>query len=146
MKKIILITIISIFLFGCPTESYNDRSYIIENESNHSLLIKFYKEGNLLDYITTTLSENGEQYTGHITYENATYLFNFPLGAYDSSDSIVIDFDNLKRKIYTIDIQNETFSSPINRNIFKHENYEDIGNDRFLFKITEEDYINADDI
>jgi hypothetical protein len=147
MKKLILITILSTLLFGCPSnDDYNDRYYTIENQSNHTILIKFYKEGNLLDYITTTLSENGEQYSGHFTYDNIIDSFRLPQRAYEESDSIIFDFDNVKRQIYTIDFINQTLSEPIDSNIFRHENYDNVGNDRFLFKITEEDYINADDI
>jgi hypothetical protein len=148
MKKIIFILIASIFLFGCPSDSdFYTRYYSIENNSNHSLSIRFYINNVLIEHLSTTFSNNGERYTGQSSYGDIGIdVFSFPSSAYDSSDSIVIDFDNLKRQIYTIDFINQTFSEPIERNIFRHENYEEIGNDRFLFKITEDDYNNADDI
>jgi hypothetical protein len=60
------------------------------------------------------------------------------------SDSVVIIFND-QRKLSTFLISDVagTFSEPKFRNIFRHGNYEAIGNDKFLFKITEEDYENA---
>jgi len=143
MKKSVFLIVISFFLTGCPEEIRNDRYYILENNSNHELVLKFYFQGSLLEYLTTALSEN-ENYSGQISYQNED-VFSFPSNAF-KADSIVIDFDNLKRGTYAIDFLNASFSEPLNRNVFRHENFEHIGNDNFLFSITEEDYNRAEDI
>lgn len=143
MKRTIFLIVLSFLLTACPEEIQNDRYYVLENSSNHEIVLKFYSQGNLLAYLTTTLSED-ETYEGSIRYQNED-LFSFPSNAF-KSDSIEIDFDNVKRRTYTIDFINGNFSEPINRNVFRHENYQDIGNDKFLFVITEEDYNAADDI
>lgn len=144
MKKLIFI-LISFLLTGCPEGiERSDRYYILENNSNHEIVIKFYHEGILLDYLTTVLSED-EKHRGSIRYQNTSDSFFFPSNAF-KSDSIVVDFDNLKRTTYAIDFINQSYSEPIDRNIFNHENYEHKGNDRFLFSITEEDYNRAEDM
>lgn len=147
MKAKFLIIFACFFLYGCPSDDgTSDRYYTIENKSDHLLVIKFHQDGNLLEYLTTTLSQNGDHFTENTRFESGTDNFNGPYWAYRSSDSIVIEFDNIKRQIYTLDFINRTISEPIDRNIFRHENYENITKDRFLFKITDEDYYNADDI
>ena len=142
-----VLVIISFFLLGCPADdNMGDRYYTIENQSNHSLLIKFYRDGNIIDHMTTILSENSDTFTRTLRYTNDEDNFTLPYFAYRSADSIVIDFDDVKRQIYTLDFNNKTLSEPIDRNIYRHENYENLGKDRFFFKVTEEDYNNAVDI
>lgn len=148
MKKqsLILLIFVSFFLFGCPSDdNRGDRYYTIENQSNHPLILKFYNDNVYLDYFTTSLPNNGDKITKTTTYTFTTENIKIPMFAF-RSDSIVIEFDNAKRQIYTVDFINKTLSEPIERNVFRHENYENLGKDRFLFKITEEDYNNAEDI
>ena len=145
-QHLFILVIISFFLLGCPTDdNRSDRYYTIENQSNYPLIMKFYRDGNIIDYMTT-LSENGDSFTRTLRYSNDEDNFTLPYFAYRSADSIVIDFDDVKRQIYTLDFINKTISEPVDRNIYSHENYENLGKDRYLFKITEEDYNNADDI
>lgn len=149
MKKqhLFILVLVSIFLFGCTSDDNRfDRYYTIENQSNHSISLKFYREGIFLDYLTTTLPNTGDQYTRTRSFQSNVANFKLPYRAYNSTDSLVIDFDNVKSQYYSIDILNGTFSDPIERNVYRHENYENIGKERFLFKITEEDYNNAEDI
>lgn len=147
LKISIFLLLLSFVLTGCPGPDYGreSRAFILENKSNHSLELKFYNEEVLLDYQTTILDNNGEQFRERIDYSNERDLFSFPARAFNV-DSIVIEFDSSKRLSYAIDFINRTYSLPLNRNIFIHENYENLGNDQFLYSITEEDYNRAEDI
>lgn len=147
MRISIFLLLLSFVFTGCPgpDPDFRTRSYILENNSNHSLELKFFNQQVLLDFQTTILNNNGEQFKGRIDYNNEIDLFNFVAGAFNV-DSLVIEFDSSKRISYSIDFINQSYSEPINRNIFNHENYENLGSDEFLFSITEEDYNRAEDI
>jgi hypothetical protein len=65
------------------------------------------------------------------------------LSAVFGADSLSMIFDNTKVATQVFFTSSEMFSEPVNRNVFLNTNYEAIGGERFLFKITEVDYENA---
>ncbi|TVZ25916.1 hypothetical protein JM83_0857 [Gillisia sp. Hel_I_86] len=147
MKKTIFLLPLLFFLNCGPEAKMYKRTYIIENDTQQELKIKFYYkfDGSLSNELKLTprSSYNGEQ------FEVGQPLSVDPNAIYPSSslssDSLVIIFNNEKKKINVVnDLQDGIFfSDPIERNIFRHGNYEDIGGDQFLYIITQQDYENA---
>ncbi|WGH74545.1 hypothetical protein P8625_10620 [Tenacibaculum tangerinum] len=141
----ILLTFLSVL--GCTDNEVdmNRRDYTIKNETGYLVNISFYSRTNgTLNYDSPkTLESNGGQITNKvelsIEFDDSE---DYPKLAF-SSDSVKVIFNN--EKIYTnvFNSMTNTFSEPINRNLFKHSNYENLGNEQYLFKITQEDYENA---
>lgn len=149
MKKYFL-TLAFIFLsfHGCIPKNeveMNIRDYIIENDTDYKVDIKFYLNGNLNNLTSKVLNSKGEQLSEKVEqtseFDNSG---NNLLSAYQGN-SIKIIFNNTKFYTHTFNTFNETFSEPIDRNLFWHSNYENLGNEKYLFKITEQDYENAED-
>ena len=150
MKTLVVITA-SIFLsvLGCTDNEVemNRRDYIIENNTNFSVNIKFYNVSNgiLNNQTSGILNNNGNQLTNKVEQDQPfTNSEDVPIFAH-VSDSVKIIFNNEKFYINTFNTFNESFSEPISRNIFRHSNYEDLGNERYLYNITQQDYENAED-
>ena len=146
--KIIIVVIFSLFLFGCTYEvEMNRRDYTIKNNTDLTADITFYDRisGKIIFQSSKKLnpsdqlSEKVEQ-TSNFDDSDSNAIFNAYLG-----DSVRIVFSQVKYLSYTFHPYNNEFSEPINRNIFRHSNYEDLGNERYLFKITQQDYENAED-
>lgn len=150
MRKIILIsTLVLLSLLGCTNEvEMNRRDYIIENATNFKVYIKFYGRvsGNLKGQTSRVLNNKGEQLSQKVeqTSDFDDSTSNAIFKAYEGDSVRVIINDS---KVYTNTFHpfNNTFSEPINRNLFRHSNYDDIGNETYVFKITEQDYENAED-
>jgi hypothetical protein len=148
MKKILIISTTIILFSNCVTESkMYPRQYSIKNESSQNVKLKFYLTFTNVELIDEVAIFNNESFKSeliefskpHSVDEN--YLINT---AFKGSDSLVIIYDNSKRSIYSVDFYGN-FSEPIDRNLFRFGNYEDLGNDEFQFTITQEDYNNAED-
>jgi hypothetical protein len=149
MKTFLIITL-TIFLsvLGCTNNEVemNRRDYIIENNTGISTAIKFYSRvDGMLNNQTSKVLSNGHKLSEKveltIEFDNSE---DYPRLAY-GADSIKIVFNNEKFIINKYNTINSQFSEPINRNIFRHSNYENLGNERYLFKITQQDYENAED-
>ena len=149
MKTFLIITL-TIFLsvLGCTNNEVemNRRDYIIENNTGISTAIKFYSRvDGMLNNQTSKVLSNGHKLSEKV---ELTIEFDssedYPRLAY-GADSIKIVFNNEKFIINKYNTINSQFSEPINRNIFRHSNYENLGNERYLFKITQQDYENAED-
>jgi len=149
--KTFVIIILTIFLsvLGCTDNEVemNRRDYNIKNNTDNIIDITFYDRGSG-NVVTQTsqvlnpddeLSEKVEQ-TSNFDDSNSNAIFNAYLG-----DSVRIVFNQVKFLTYTFHPDSNEFSEPINRNIFRHSNYENLGNERYLFKITQQDYENAED-
>ncbi|VAW14381.1 hypothetical protein MNBD_BACTEROID03-709 [hydrothermal vent metagenome] len=148
--KTLLVIIVSVFLsvLGCTDNEVemNRRDYIIENETEVNLSVKFYNKVNgTINNQTSKDLNKGEQLSKKI---ELTIEFDisedYPSLAY-GSDSVRIVFNNEKFLTSKYNSINMVFSEPIGRNIFRHSNYENLGNERYLFKITQQDYENAED-
>ncbi len=147
MKKILLL--IPLFtLFNCGPEAEKfERQYLIENNSNKNIRINFYLMFEPVNSYSDIDLNQGEILNG------TRFEFSRPVSKKPDytgprlsfkSDSAVVIFDNQRKlSTYLISDMEATFSEPKSRNIFRHGNYEALGNDQFLFKITEEDYENA---
>lgn len=147
MRKILLLIPI-LTLFNCVPEAEKyGRNYSIENTTNHLIELDFYSLSSpQMDFTNINLERN-QSFAGK-RFEFSKPISTSPdyTGPQNSflSDSVVIVFDNeSKLSGYLISNMEATFSEPKSRNIFRHGNYEAIGNDKFLFKITEEDFENA---
>lgn len=147
MKTLLAISA-SIFLslLGCTDNEvdFNKRDYIIENNTDLQLSVKFYNKtsGILIDNLSGFLQNSDSQLTNTIEQTSEFENINVP---YVGADSVKVIINNDKFFTSSYDFDSETFSEPINRNIFRHSNYENLGNERYLFKITQQDYENAED-
>jgi hypothetical protein len=150
MKTLLAISA-SIFLsvLGCTDNEVEmkRRDYTIQNNTDFSVKIEFYNvsDGTLNNQTSDILNNNGSQLANKVEQDQPfTNSEDVPIFAH-VSDSVRIIFNNEKFYINTFNTFSDTFSEPINRNIFRHSNYENLGNERYLFKITQEDYENAED-
>ncbi len=156
MKNIVLnlTLLISIFFIeSCVPEAVEiDRQYQLINKSETNIRIKFFNTFSN-DLYVIQLSKDVVYLGDVLTYRSGNTQLNennssFPTRALKDSDSLKMIFDNTKYLIskYTSGVSAENaFSSPINRNLFRHGNYEEIEKERFQFKITQQDYENAED-
>lgn len=148
MKAFIVITV-SVFLsiLGCTDNEIEliDRTYILENDTEFTVDIKFY---NKIDNSLNTETSRILNTKGDRLSEEIKKIDNFPEGLPASvfiADSVMVVINGDKFFNYAYDFDSKIFSEPINRNLFKHSNYENLGNERYLFKITQLDYENAED-
>ena len=142
--KIIIVLIFSLFLFGCSFEvEKNKRDYIIQNDTDLKLDIKFYNKtsGILIGDLSGVIQTRDLQLINIIEQTCEFDDIHVPYGA----DSIKVIMNENKRFTSSYNFDDHTFSEPINRNLFMHSNYKDLGNERYLFKITQQDYENAED-
>ena len=152
MKHIKIFLIInSTLLFsalGCTNEVVmKRRDYSIQNDTDFSVKIEFYypSNGTLNNQTSGILNNKGSQLTNKVEQDQPfTNSENVPSFAH-VSDSVRIIFNNEKIYVNTFNTFDETFSEPLNRNLFRQSNYESLGNERYLFKITQQDYENASD-
>lgn len=158
MKNIIFNLTAYLLLFSiesCTTEAEEiDRQYQLINTSEVDIKIKFYNTfSNTSTLFETQIEPNGIFLGDILTYRSGNDQLNeensfYPSSAYKNSDSLVVIFDEIKQitLYYTpVSSTSVSFSEPINRNLFRHGNYEKIENERFQFKIIQQDYENAED-
>ena len=136
------------FLMNCVTEPrvYN-RQYSIKNISGTQVKLKFYRvsSNELISEVILSSSQvyNGENLETDQPPSNYPDSFE-PVTSYPSS-FIEIIYNSERKKAYRWNDNGVLFSEPINRNPFRHGNYENIGGDHFQYTITQEDYNNAED-
>ena len=146
--RILYVVLISVFLsvLGCTDNEvdFNKRDYIIENNTDFQLDIKFYNKtsGILIGNLSGIIQNRDSQLTNTIEQTSEFENINVP---YVGADSVKVIIDNDKFFTSSYDFDNSIFSEPINRNLFRHSNYENLGNERYLFKIAQQDYENAED-
>lgn len=143
-----------LFLESCVVEAEEiDRQYQLINTSDTSIKIEFYNT-----YLNTSFEaqiENEGVYLGDIlTYRSGNDQWNFPNTpfpsfAFNNTDSLKIIFNDSKFLIYKFTPGDHpyenVFSNPVDRNLFRNGNYEQINKERFQFNITQQDYENAED-
>lgn len=147
MKKIVILLPLLLFLNCGPEAKMYLRTYIVENDTQVKIQLNFYRkfDGVLLKEIKL---DPNTRYKGE-QIEVSQPLTNDPNMLYPSialsSDSLIIIFNNQKMKTDVVyDIEDGIFySEPIERNIFRHGSYKNIGGDNFLFSITQQDLENA---
>ncbi|MFV0379086.1 MAG: hypothetical protein ACK5JD_17485 [Mangrovibacterium sp.] len=148
MKTIMRIACLAFLtMLGCIENEIRqeDRIYIIENGTTFSITIEYYNRTNsdMNTDVSSVLSSRGDRLLGQLEQIPVTnFLEELPTSAF-AADSVKIVFNESRFTTCTYDFNSKTFSEPINRNLFKHSNYENLGNGRYLFKITQEDYENA---
>lgn len=152
MKKLIIVVLSSILFASCPgPEAIRfDATYKINNESGNEVKIRIYElfDNSFEDHQLF----NNSVYSGDkIEFGNQDAINDpnnsQPTTSY-SSDSIVIFYNNEKKKVHYITGSENgdiIFSNPINRNVLRGGNYTNIGNDIYEIILTEEDYNNAED-
>lgn len=147
MKKLFLFILFLAFYNCGPEAEKFGRNYSIENTSNHIVELDFYSSTTPQTDLTNIILERNEIIAGkRFEFSRPVSTNSDYTGPQNSflSDSVVIIFDNQRKlSTYLISDMEGTFSEPELRNLFRHGNYEDIGNENFLFRITEEDFENA---
>ena len=151
----IILPIASLFIIllscGVTESPLVSRTYSIENSTNFSVNIKFYFAVNDSLVLSSSLPAGakfqGDELVARSPIPTDSDYDGPRISAFNLSDSTVILFDNSKKIVQqsfvTEGIRN--YSQPLDRNIFRHGSYEDIGNDEFLFTITQEDFERAED-
>jgi len=121
-----------------------ERSFIIENSYENQINLILF---DLNSGVESNLILNaGEQYRGS-TFETSVRVDDIPneSGASISLNAgkIIIIFDNdriLVSELADIDNGQGFFSEPIQFNLLRNGNYQNIGNDQYLYKISQADY------
>lgn len=127
---------------------FTDAKFTVRNETNTDIALHFFNENiNFPDRSIVLGSQ--EEYQGLNVESSVGNIFDDPERSVVGSlvaDSIIVIFNNERFfSSYLITEEGNTFSysEPINRNIFRSGNYEEIGDQEFLYTITQEDYNNA---
>ncbi len=150
MKNLILYFLLLFGMVSCEIidNTFTEATFTLLNDSNKEVIVKFYNSN--IDSDALTIDINADQsYTGFTVESSNGNLFEDPdmsVGSGFAGDSIVIIFDNERFSNYSILFsgnQQISFSEPILRNPFRVGNYEEIGDQEFLYSITQEDYNNA---
>ena len=147
MKHILCFLALITILISCGPETEREmRTYVILNETNNNvtLLLSLNNIDELNTYVVLGTNEiyRGERLElGNLTMLPETTTPVQSLGA----DEVAIVFDDEYILFFDVDLSNEepVFSNPLNRNPLRHGSYEFIGDDEFLFTITQEDFENA---
>ncbi len=146
--KTFAVIILSIFLsvLGCTDNEVekNRRDYVIENDTNLMVNITFYDRVNG-NTIASRILNPSDELIGTVEQTSDFDNSGFTTSSAFQADSVRLIIDNAKFYTNVFNTINNAFSEPINRNLFRHSNYENLGNERYLFKITQQDYENAED-
>ncbi len=145
MRNLFFATIFLLLVLSCgPEAKRTETTYILSSELDIPVTLQI--TSNFSESISVTLNEF-EVYRGN------TRELTSPDRSEDSfapsqsleANTLTIIFSNERSSFFEIDLSNDPvfFSEPINRNPFRHGSYENIGNDEFLYTITQEDFENA---
>lgn len=129
-----------------PEAPIINRTYFVENNSNVPVELVFY-ERFTNELKGSKLLFEGERYKGEsIEFHKPHSVYpenDYPSISFES-DSIILIFQNEMKTSYVNAFSDSLFfSPPVNRNIFRQGNYEELGGYQFLYTITQEDYENA---
>lgn len=144
MKRFIY-CIVLFALTGCVTEGTPriEREYALENNSNFDIKINFYQTDGTTFVESLILLVN--QQSNFVEIEGSSQFLNgenSSLASWPSGNAEIIFNNESILTIITSD-ESQEFSQPIDRNIFRLGNYESIGNNQFVFSLTDEDYNNS---
>lgn len=143
---LIFICILAFNCFGPEAERF-DATYQVKNESNSEVNLNLFNP--ITNDLTSIILLNNESYSGNKTiFSNGNSLSN-PNNLLSSTslatDSIIVFFNNERKKTHYLAGGDNLFSAPISRNLLRGGNYTNIGNDIYEIVLTEEDYNNAED-
>jgi len=128
-------------------EQSTEADFTIINSTNVPIHLFFINPE--FDFVVSDeLLNPNDSYEGFMVESSVGGIFDDPEFFVNSfpGDSIRIIFNNERIISYHIIYDDEDsffYSQPINRNIFRVGNYEDLGDEDFLYTITQEDFDNA---
>lgn len=144
MRNLFFGIVVLLLASSCgPDQEREMRTYIILNESNSNVTL-LLSLNNINGFNTSVELNANDTFRGdrleqgNLTMEPDSRA---PVQSL-SADEIKIIFGGERLLFYDVDQSNEDpiFSDPVNRNPFRHGNYEDIGNGEFVYTITEVDF------
>lgn len=148
--KYLLFSFLILLIFSCDiiNEQSTKATFTIENEYNEGVKLVFFTSSTMTENRSINLNLN-EAYTGDIIESSVGGIFDNPelstLGGF-FGDSIVVIYNNERfMSHYLITAPENTFqySEPINRNLFRSGNYEEVSEENFIYTITQEDFDSA---
>lgn len=142
-----LILCISLVFTSCGPEAVKfKRSFVIKNGLETAIKVNFLLNEDLVD---SSLLSSNQRIVGN-EFESTVRPEDIPnnSGPSTSFNAIIIEviYNNERKSVSTFsDIDNGLgfFSEPVERNLLRTGNYESIGNDEYLFTITQQDFDNA---
>lgn len=146
VKRILSWIVVMLLLKACVRELDMVEGFIsVENGTESTVKIKFFSSSDLEPLDDVILNSN-QRFSTDVEESENLELFTTPDGlasGFLRSDSLQIIFNNERINTMYLVPPPDRFSSPINRNIYRLGNYESIGNDEYLFTITQEDFDSA---
>ena len=110
-----------------------ERTYVIENQSNHSLEVKFFRS----DILTSKIVLNdGDKWETLYSEDMATGV---DAARALHADSLTVTFDNMRILYYS-------FPTTGNRNLLSNDSYIIESDELYRYIFTEQDYENAEEI
>lgn len=146
MKNLIIYIVVLVFANSCVLETTMFESkFIIENNLDSGIVLKAYDLFSE-DFILIDL-EQGQRYEGAsiegtVKIEDIPNDSGGPIGSFEFS-RIDIIFNNESRLNSTSSSEDNGqgfFSEPTDLNLLRNGNYQSIGNDEYLYTITQEDF------
>lgn len=131
-NRFILFLATLIGIYSCVPEHEVDRVYIIKNESDTNVKIKFFKNKTLNQTIEI---KNGSDWS--LRYKE-TLTDGVEASLAFKSDSAVIFFNNKKKQSYSAFKKNE-------RNFLDNSSYNIENSSTYKYVIIENDFLNAED-
>lgn len=153
MKYLLMLTTLLILLTNCGPEAKTyDRQYIIKNESSKKIILTFFNQGSIVNYLTDSLAPE-ENHEGQVLERSGgpwedfsrEELISEPTASLEA-DSIRVVFNSEKLMTYVMKyVKGGSEFIPTTRNVLRDLDYKSIGDHKFLFEITDADYNNAAD-
>lgn len=151
MKKILYIkyaiffVALLVFLNSCFLEAREfDIRFSILNESTVVVQLDLFETNG--EFSSSIVIEPNEVYFDERTFKTRSFLENPNNNALINGERAVFIFNDERFAEYSFGLDNNNeiaFSTPLNRNIFRIGSYEDLGDEDFLYTITQEDFENA---
>lgn len=149
--KYLIVFFLAIATSCGPEAKMFDRQYILKNSSSMSLELQFFRQGEISLRFKFAQLLDGEQLEGEVLERSGgpwselseDNNISLPATSFET-DSVRIIFNNEKFIVHHINYVPLAFSPSV-RNILKDTDYTSIGNDKFLFTISESDFDNAED-
>jgi|SRR6056297_3220649 len=128
-----IVVLVFMIVFGCTPEQSTVSEYQIENGLDFPIALRFYRNGLPSTETTTVILEDpGDTYkkSGETLGSNTTPFDVF------SADSILIVFDGKR-------IQGHNLFEPKGFSLLNQQDYQSMGNNKFLYLINQKNYNNA---